>query len=114
VTGQDRQEDNTPEDTAAIFATKTLNLRSDLTLRYGGGVRWVGRQLAGDVTSLQVVTPSFTLADLVLAVEKDRWGLQVNADNLFNHYYYATCSQYGYCVNGERRTVNAAATYRFR
>jgi iron complex outermembrane recepter protein len=70
--------------------------------------------LAGDVTSLQVVTPSYTLADLVLGIEKDRWAFQVNADNLFNHYYYATCSQYGYCVNGERRTVNAAVTYRFR
>ena len=112
--GQDRQEDNVPEDTASLFATKTLVLAGGTTMRLGGGVRYVGKQLAGDTDFLQVITPSYTVVDGLLAVEHDRWALQLNAVNLFDRDYYSLCSQYGYCENGERRTYNAAITYRLQ
>jgi iron complex outermembrane receptor protein len=113
ITGQARQSDNVPEDTASLFATKTLALQSGTSLRFGGGVRYVGRQIAGDVPTLQVITPSYTVADAVFAIDRNLWSLQLNAVNLFDKDYYSLCSQYGYCENGNRRTYNAAVTYRF-
>ena len=76
-------------------------------MRLGGGIRYVGRQIAGDLTSLQVVMPGYTLADVLLGFERRQWALQLNAVNLTNHFYYATSSQFGYCINGSKRTVNA-------
>jgi iron complex outermembrane recepter protein len=114
LSGQDRQEDNVPEDTAALFATKTMIFNGGTSVRFGGGVRYVGKQIAGDKQFLQVVTPGYTVVDGLLAVDHDRWSLQLNAVNLFDHDYYSLCSQFGYCENGERRTYNAAVTYRLQ
>ena len=113
LSGTDRQEDNTPKDTASIFATKTVRLRDDVSVRFGGGVRYVGNQISGDPAYLQVVTPSYTLVDALLALDVKRWTVQVNAINLLGKYYYSSCDQYGSCENGDPRTFNAALTYHF-
>ncbi len=115
VTGEDRQEDNTPKDAASIFGTKTIPLREDVTLRVGGGVRYVGRQISGDTmeTSLRVKTPHYTLVDALIALDVRKWTLQVNAINLLNKYYYAACDTYGSCENGDPQTFNVALTYHF-
>jgi iron complex outermembrane receptor protein len=115
LSGQDRQQDVTPKDSASLFAAKTLRLREDLGVRFGGGVRYVGSQISGDTTaySLRVTTPSHTLVDALAAVDFRSWTLQVNAINLLNKFYYASCDTYGSCVNGDPRTYNVAVTYRF-
>lgn len=113
VSGEDRQRDNLPKDLANIFATKTMEMSDDLTVRFGGGIRYVGKQTSGDAAYLKIVTPSYTLVDAMAAVDYKQWTLQVNALNLFDHFYYATCSHYGYCVNGEQRTVQATLSYNF-
>lgn len=115
VTGQDRQQDGIPKDTASIFAAKTLHLRDDVAVRFGGGIRHVGQQISGDTTdfSLRVSTPSYTLVDALAALDIRRWTLQVNAVNLLNKYYYSACDTYGSCENGDPRTFNVAATYHF-
>lgn len=113
VTDQPYQEEAMPKDTFSISGTKTIKLREDVALRVGGGVRYVGRQYSGDPAFFQVITPSFTLVDAMAAIDYKHWTLQVNALNLLNKYYYAECSQYGSCTNGDPRTVNAAITYHF-
>lgn len=115
ITGQDRQQDAIPKDTASVFASKSLHLQSDVALRLGGGVRYVGEQISGDTTafSLRVTTPSYTVVDALAALDVRNWTLQVNAVNLFNRFYYAACDTYGSCENGDPRTFNVAATLHF-
>lgn len=115
LSGQDRQQDVTPKDSASLFAAKTVRLSDDLGVRFGGGVRYVGSQISGDTTaySLRVTTPSYTLVDALGAVDFRSWTLQVNAINLLKKFYYASCDTYGSCVNGDPRTYNVALTYRF-
>jgi len=114
VSGQDRQEDNTPEETAGLFATKYVALGAGKVLRGGAGVRYVGPQIAGDPTVLQVITPSYTLFDAMLAFDWNQWSLQLNAINVADRNYYAGCSEYGSCASGQPRTLNIAGTYRLR
>jgi iron complex outermembrane receptor protein len=115
ISGEDRQQDNIPRDSASLFAAKTLKLRDDVGVRFGGGVRYVGGQISGDTTaySLRVNTPSYTVVDALAAVDVRSWTLQVNAINLFNKFYYSSCDTYGSCENGDPRTYNVAVTYRF-
>jgi iron complex outermembrane receptor protein len=115
LSGQDRQQDVTPKDTASIFGTKTIPLREDVSLRVGGGVRYVGHQISGDTTatSIRVVTPHYALVDALVALDVKKWTLQVNVVNLLNKYYYAACDTYGSCENGDPQTFNVALTYHF-
>lgn len=113
VAGEGRQGDAVPKDAFSFSANKTLQLRDDLALRFGGGVRHIGKQISGSAAFFQVVTPSFTLVDAIAAIDYKQWTLQLNATNLLNKYYYAACGQYGDCVNGDPRIINAALTYHF-
>jgi len=111
--GQTEQQNNVPKDVASIFATKMFSLQHGVRIRAGGGVRYVGSQVANDAAPLVVVTPSVTLVDAVFSVTVRQWELQFNALNLFNTHYYASCSAYGGCFVGDRRTINGTFTYRF-
>lgn len=113
VAGQNRQADNSPQDTASVFADKSVHLSDDKVLRLGGGVRYVSNQISGDKSYFQVVTPAFTLVDAMAALDIKQWTFQVNAVNLFNKFYWATCDQYGACTNGDARTFIAMATRHF-
>ncbi len=110
--GDGRQRDNVPKTLANIFATKTTDLR-DMTLRFGGGVRYVGEQTSGDPAFLQIKTPSYTLVDAMAALDYQNWALKLNALNLLDKRYYPTCYNFGFCSNGLQRTVEATLAYRF-
>lgn len=111
--GQSDQQNNVPKDLASIFSTKTFAMGDDVSARLGGGVRYVGSQVANDAAPLQVVTPSVTLVDAVASLTVGRWQLQLNALNLFDTHYYSSCSAYGGCFVGDRRTINGRFTFRF-
>lgn len=113
VSGQNHQQDNSPEETASVFATKDIHLGNEMVLRVGGGVRHVGEQVSGDIAYFQVATPAYTLVDAVAALDYHKWSVQLNAVNLFDKYYYAACDQYGSCENGDARTFNLAVTRHF-
>ena len=113
ASGDNRQADNMPKTTASLFGTKNIALNDDMLLRVGGGVRHVGRQTSGAAEFFQVVTPSFTLIDAMAAIDFNQWTLQVNGRNLLDKYYYAACSQYGSCTNGDPLNINVGLTYRF-
>ena len=111
--GDDRQRDNIPKELASFFGTKTLALSEDLTLQYGGGVRYVGLQTAGDAAFFQVKTPSYTLVDAMATLDYKSWAFKLNALNLFDERYYPTCYNFGFCSNGLKRTMEATVAYRF-
>lgn len=105
--------DLSPKDTASAFTVKTFRLSEDTSIRLGGGVRYVGRQTAGNPAFLRVITPNFTLVDALAELNYKRWTFQVNATNLFDKFYYAACSQYAYCIPGDERQVYGTIRYRF-
>lgn len=58
-------------------------------------------------------TPSVTLADALLAYETRDWRFALNATNLFDKTYVATCLSRGDCWWGAKRQVVASVSYRF-
>jgi iron complex outermembrane receptor protein len=111
--GDGRQRDNVPKTLASIFGTKTVDLMDELSLRFGGGVRYVGPQTSGDPAIFQVETPSYTLVDAMAALDYKDWAFKLNALNLLDKHYYPSCYSAGFCANGLGRTLEATLGYRF-
>ena len=82
-------------------------------LRIGTGLRYVGESISENA-SIRYVTPSYTLADLMLAYQfSDDIDLQLNVRNLTDKEYLTSCLTRGDCFPGVRRTINASVTYAF-
>lgn len=100
-----------PNGTASAWAT----WRPDGALngfRIGGGIRYVGESVAEDGT-VRYVTPDYTLGDLMIGYEWDRWDFQINARNIADEEYLTSCLTRGDCFPGLRRTVVARLAYEF-
>ncbi|WP_448501652.1 TonB-dependent siderophore receptor [Sphingomonas sp.] len=118
------QLENVPQHNASVWATKTVALRNDVSLRFGAGVRYVGEQfsyridrtsttpLAFSITNI-VRTPDVTLVDALVTANWRNWELSVNANNLLGKNFYAACLARGDCFLGAQRNVFGTLTYRF-
>jgi len=78
-------------------------------LGFGSGVRYVGASYGDNTESLKV--PSYTIYDAVVSYDWQNTTLQLNANNLADKEYVATCDYY--CWYGNRRNVVASLTYRW-
>lgn len=119
------QLENVPQHNASIWATKTVALPNDISLRFGAGVRYVGEQFSYGIVSVAGVTPqSFTIANIVrtpdvtlvdalISATWRNWELSVNANNLLGNNFYAACLARGDCFLGAQRNVFGTLTYRF-
>lgn len=111
-----------PRNTASVWGEKRLALGDDAGLRLGFGIRYVGpSDEAGlyddDGDGVSTIerqrTPGFTLADALIALDWKRWSLSVNATNLFDKSYYASCSVRSACGFGYGRNMIATLGYHF-
>lgn len=85
-------------------------------LRLGAGVRYVGYSWADAENTMKV--PSYTLYDASVGYDLSKVGLKgldvrVNANNLTNESYIASCASLSYCYVGEERNVSATLSYQF-
>ncbi|MDE1168692.1 MAG: TonB-dependent siderophore receptor [Pseudomonas sp.] len=85
-------------------------------LRLGGGVRYVGYSWA-DAENTEKV-PAYTLFDASVGYDLGKVGLKgvdvrLNANNLTNESYIATCASLNFCYQGEERNVAATVSYQF-
>src|SRR3546814_4358625 len=85
-------------------------------LRLGGGVRYVGYSWADAENTMKV--PSYTLFDASVGYDLGKVGLKgvdvrLNANNLTNETYVASCASLSYCYLGEERNVAATVSYQF-
>lgn len=103
---------DTPKHQASAWALKSWPLGDETSLRTGFGVRYVGETLSTGFAG-SLTTPSYTLADALVAVDWKAWTLSLNATNLFDKSYYAPCRTFGDCFTGNRRNVIATLGYRF-
>lgn len=101
-----------PRHLASAWAAKTFAVSDDAQLRVGLGGRYVGATMstAGDGV---LRTPSYTLADALVAYELRDWSLSLNATNLFDRQYYAPCRAFGDCFTGTGRSLVGTVAYRF-
>ena len=100
-----------PDSNASLWAT----WRPDGNwsgFKLGGGVRYVGDSVSENA-SIRYDTPSYTLGDLMIGYEWDRWDFQINARNITDEEYLTSCLTRGDCFPGLRRTVVARLAYEF-
>jgi len=107
-----------PRHTASAWADYTLH---DGTLKgfgVGAGARYVGSSWGDTANTLKV--PGYTLFDAAVHYDipnitslKDNLRLALNATNLANKEYVASCYSYSWCWYGSQRTVQASATYQW-
>ncbi len=75
----------------------------------GLGVRYVGSN-DGNYDSAAATVPSYTLVDAMLGYIAKSWEVTVNATNLTDKTYFASCGS-GFCYYGDERRVGATLTY---
>lgn len=110
---------NVPKYAAAVWGNYHLpaTLLSGMTV--GAGLRYIGSRYGDDDNGYKL--PAYTLVDLVLDYDMASlgsswkgWKLALNASNLFDKEYVATCGYYGDgCKWGYRRNVAGTLTYRW-
>ncbi|HEX2020478.1 MAG TPA: TonB-dependent siderophore receptor [Aurantimonas sp.] len=102
-----------PRHTIAGWADYTIRNGSMFDgLGAGLGVRYVGSSYGDDANTFKV--PSATVFDAVVSYERDNLELSVNASNLFDKEYVASCGNAAfYCFYGEGRRITGKATIRW-
>lgn len=107
-----------PDYMASAFLNYSIPSGALAGLGFGGGVRYTGKTFGDVANTLEI--PSYTLVDALLRYDfgKDGGALEgfsvsVNARNLFNKAYVATCGGVAACYYGSGRTVNVRAQYRW-
>jgi iron complex outermembrane receptor protein len=106
-----------PDQTASIWADYTIQRGSAAGLGFGGGMRWVDQSYADTLNTLRA--PGYFLFDAAVHYDLGRldqtlYGAQlaINATNLFDREYLASCSDLG-CGYGLRRAVFGQIKYQW-
>ncbi|WP_152048555.1 TonB-dependent siderophore receptor [Aureimonas psammosilenae] len=102
-----------PQNTVSAWADYTIRNGSAFDgLGAGLGVRYVGSTFGDDANSFKV--PDATVFDASLSYKKDKYELAVNASNLFDKDYVASCGNETFlCFRGEGRRVTGKASIRW-
>ncbi|ARB27184.1 TonB-dependent siderophore receptor [Pseudomonas tolaasii] len=107
-----------PRHTASAWADYTFHDGQLKGFGMGAGARYVGSSWGDTANTLKV--PGYTLVDAAvhydipnIANPKDNLRLALNATNLANKEYVASCYSYSWCWYGSQRTVQASATYQW-
>lgn len=105
-----------PRHMASLWADYNFRQGALDGLRLGGGVRYVGYSWVDAENTMKV--PSYTLFDASVGYDLGKVGLKgvdvrLNANNLTNESYIASCASLSYCYMGEERNVSATVSYQF-
>ncbi|MGE8451223.1 MAG: TonB-dependent siderophore receptor [Pseudomonadales bacterium] len=105
-----------PRQMASLWADYRFDSAALDGLRLGGGVRYVGYSWADAENTMKV--PAYTLFDASIGYDLGKVGLKgvdvrLNANNLTNESYVASCASLSYCYLGEERNVAATVSYQF-
>lgn len=100
-----------PKNVASLGADYTITAGTLAGLGFGAGVRYTGEHY-GDAYNLYQ-TPSYTLFDASVHYDIGAWRLQLNAANVGDKEYIATCNSAAWCYYGYPRTVTATARFQW-
>jgi len=106
----------TPERMASLWADYNFADGLLAGLNIGAGARYVGYSWGNDAHDFKV--PSYTLFDASIGYDLSRVGLngtsvRLNANNLTDEYYVASCYNASSCYLGAERNVVATITHQF-
>lgn len=101
-----------PEHMASLFARYRFAEGSPLAgLSLGGGLRYMGNFYGDNANTYRMA--AVTLADASVGYEWRNYKLTVNASNVADTRYIASCTSAYYCYYGTGRTVIANLAYRW-
>ncbi|OWJ97106.1 TonB-dependent siderophore receptor [Pseudomonas sp. A46] len=105
-----------PRHMASIWGQYDFDAGALDGLRTGLGVRYVGKSWADKENTLHV--PSYTLVDALIGYDLGKLGLKgmdlsLNANNLLDEDYVASCYSLDFCYFGEQRNLTATLGYQF-
>jgi iron complex outermembrane receptor protein len=107
------EEGNQPSQTAkhaaSLWADYTIPEGDFAGLGFGAGVRYIGPSWGDNLEDLRV--PGYTLADAAIHYEWNDFRFAINATNLFDKTYVASCYGETSCFYGEGRTVVGSVTF---
>lgn len=104
------QPKDVPRQMANLWLDKTLQSGPLKGLGGGVGVRYLGGRYGDQGNEIHL--PANTLVDAALRYRYDEhWRVALNAANLFDDTYVATCDNDTFCFYGPRRTVIGSLTY---
>ncbi|WP_395397562.1 TonB-dependent siderophore receptor [Novosphingobium sp. BL-8A] len=104
--------DYLPRQTASFWTTKSFGVSGDAQLRLGTGVVYTGKRRSVG-SAWTIMTPDYTTVDALAEISWDKWRFSVNATNLLNKRYFASCLARGDCFMGAPRNVMGTLGYRF-
>jgi iron complex outermembrane recepter protein len=109
---------NTPYQAPRHMASTWVDWRIAPGYSLGAGVRHVGTSWGSNANTFKV--PAYTVADLAVNMDLARLGaafkgasLRINANNLFDKAYVASCMSDNYCYWGDARNVAATLSYQW-
>lgn len=108
-----------PDWQASLFVDYRLRQGPLEGLGLGGGVRYTGESFGTITNAPALAIPSYALADLFLRYDVpdggplDGFSFSLNARNLFDKRFVATCTAVSACYYGAGRTVTARLQYRW-
>jgi iron complex outermembrane receptor protein len=101
----------TPERFASAWFDYTFQSGPLRGFGFGGGIRYTGRSFADPLN--QFVVPAVTVGDATLHYETGGWRYAINAVNLTDKTYVASCSSLIACFYGERLRVTGSVAYKW-
>lgn len=110
LTEKGNQIEAVPKHLATVWAIKHFAIGDIDGFRAGLGVRYIGESYDSTAT---FKTPDVTLFDAMLGFDRGAWRYALNASNLTDKEYVATCLSRGDCWLGPKRVATATATYNF-
>lgn len=93
--------------TASLWLDYTFTSGALEGVGVGAGVRHVGESFANPENTFTV--PAATVVDAAIRYNKDNWGVSLNASNLFDKEYVASCLSLGSCGYAPGRTFTLKA-----
>ena len=115
-----------PRHVASVWGKKTFGDADGAQLHLGAGVVYNGDSKSTGLlnpngiaegipvgTVYTVVTPARTTVDALAEITWEKWRVALNATNLFNNKYFASCLARGDCFVGAPRNVMATVGVRF-
>ncbi|MGU3537647.1 TonB-dependent siderophore receptor [Methylobacterium sp. A54F] len=102
---------NIPETFTSLFLDYTIPAGELRGFGFGGGVRYVGRSYADVANTLRV--SDYVLFDAQVHYNFENWRIAVNATNLADRRFVASCQSAFSCFYGDARRVIASLSYRW-
>lgn len=99
-----------PEHQASLWANYAVPTGVLEGLSFGAGVRYIGQTYGDNANTIDV--DGYTLVDAAIRYRRAGWELALNASNLFDKDYDATCYEGG-CFFGDGRNITTTLSVNF-